>query len=109
MIAGDENDGCLGQGIVQPLELAEGKQDGGVGGPNRMKQIAGDHHRIRSGRDDTVYGGTERVGDISLALVDAAGGLPMVLPDSEMWISDMSQFHGWRILPPHRRGQRFWC
>jgi hypothetical protein len=33
------------------------------------------------------------VGDVGLALVDAGGGLPMVLPDAEMRIGDVGEFH----------------
>ena len=97
MIARDENDGCLGQGFAKPLKLPEGKQDGGVSGANRMEEVARDYDRIRSRSYDTIYGSTEGLGDIGLPLVDAASGLPMVLPDSEVRIGDMSQFHGWRM------------
>lgn len=108
MIARGENDRCLGQRFTKPLKLPEGKQDGGVGGPNRMEEIARDYDDIRSRSYDTIYGSTEGLGDIGLPLVDAASCLPMVLPDSQVRIGDMGQFHGWRILLPHGHGQRPW-
>jgi hypothetical protein len=39
------------------------------------------------------------VGDIGLALIDAGGGLPMVLPDAEMGIGDVGQFHSRNVSP----------
>ena len=48
-----------------------------------------------SGRacDHAVDGEPERLGDVRLALVDAGRRLPMILPDAEVWIGDVRDFH----------------
>ena len=35
----------------------------------------------------------EGLGDVGLALIDAGGGLPVVLPDAEVRVGDMGEFH----------------
>jgi hypothetical protein len=37
------------------------------------------------------------LGDVGFPLIDAARGLPVILPDSEMRIGDMGEFHGLRM------------
>jgi hypothetical protein len=73
-----------------------------------MEEVARDDDGIRGRSNDTVYGSAESLGDIGLPLVDAANSLPVILPDSEVRIGDMGQFHGWRIPLPHCHGQRPW-
>jgi hypothetical protein len=97
VIAGDQNDPRGRERFTEPLELPEGKDDGGVGGANRMEEIAGNDHDVRPRADHPVHGGTESLGDVSFPLVDAARSLPVILPDSEVGIGDVSQFHGWRM------------
>jgi hypothetical protein len=99
VIAGDEDNPRGRERFAEPLELPEGKDYGGVGGANRMKEIAGNDHNVRPRADHAVHGGTESLGDVSFPLVDAARSLPVILPDSEMRIGDVSQFHGLRMGP----------
>ena len=93
MIAGDQHDRGVRQRLAEPLELAEGEDDRGVGGADGVEQIAGDDDRVRARRDDAIDGQAEGVSDVGLALVDAGGGLPVVLPDAEMRIGDVGEFH----------------
>ena len=97
MIAGDEYDRGVRQSLAQPLELPEGKHDGVVGGPNGVKEISSDNYRVRPGGKDAVNGGAERAGDIGFPLIDPGRGLPVVLPDAEVGVCNMGQFHGWRM------------
>ena len=94
MVAGDENNRRVGEGLTQPLELPERKDDGVIGGAHGVKEVPSEDHSVRPAGDDAVDGGTKGLGDVCLPLVDATRGLPVVLPDSEMRIGDMSQFHG---------------
>jgi hypothetical protein len=97
VVAGDEDYRRGRESFAQPLELPERKDDGGVGRANRMKEITGDDYNVRPRGNHAVDGSTESVSDVGFPLVDAARGLPVILPDSEMWIGDMSQFYGWRM------------
>jgi hypothetical protein len=93
VVAGDEDDRSVGQRVAEALELAEGEDDGGVGRAHRMKEIAGQEHRVGPGRDHSVNRRTEGVRHIGLSLVDAGGGLPVVLPETEMRVGYVRQFH----------------
>ena len=97
MVAGDEDDGRGRESVAQSLELFEREDNGGVGRAHRVKEIAGENHNIWPRVNHPVNVSTESLGDVSFPLVDAARGLPVILPDSEMRIGDMSQFHGWRM------------
>lgn len=62
-----------------------------------MEEISGNYNSIGLSRYDRIYGRAESLGDISFTLVDAAGGLPVVLPDAEVRVCKVGQFHGWRM------------
>ena len=93
MVAGDKNHRSLGQRVAEPLELAEGEDDRRVGRPHRVEQVARHDDRIGMGLDDGVDAGAKGVSDIGLALIDAGGSLPMVLPNAEVRVGDVGQFH----------------
>ncbi len=97
MVSGDEHDRSVGKRLAKPLELPEGEHDGGVGGPDGMKEISGDDYRVRPGGYHAVNGGAEGAGDVGFPLIDAGRGLPVVLPDAEVGVCDVGQFHGWRM------------
>ena len=97
MIAGDEHDRRAGQRLAQPLELAEGEHDGGVGGTDRMEQIPGDDHEVRRRGDDAVHGEPKGEGHVGLALVDAGRGLAMVLPRPQVRVGQVSHFHSGNV------------
>jgi hypothetical protein len=99
VIPGDEDYRRGRESLAQPLELPEREDDGVVGGANGMKEIASDNHHVRPRGNHPVNGSTESFGDVGFPLVDAARSLPVVLPDSEVRIGDMSQFHGLRMGP----------
>ena len=50
--------------------------------------------------DHPIHRGAEGMGDVGLALVDAGGGLPVVLPNAEMAVGDVSQFHIRNVTSP---------
>jgi hypothetical protein len=58
-----------------------------------MKEIARDDDQLRPRLDHALDGQAERLGDIRLALVDAGGRLPVILPDAEVRIGDVRDFH----------------
>ena len=93
MIAGDEDDRRVGQRLAQPLELMEGEDDRRVGGANGVEEVPGDDDGVGARRDHAVDRGAKGVRDVGFPLVDAARGLPVVLPDAEMGIGDMGEFH----------------
>ena len=99
MVSRDEHDRCIGESLAEPLELPESEHDGVVGGPNGVKEISSDNYRVRPGGKDAVNGGAEGAGDIGFPLIDACRGLPVVLPDAQVGVCDVSQFHGWRMDP----------
>ena len=93
MVAGDQHDRRVGQRLAQPLELAEGEDDRGVGRADRVEEVAGHDDRVGPRRDDAVDRRAEGVGDVGLALIDAGGRLPVVLPDAEVRVGDVGEFH----------------
>ena len=99
MVAGDEDNGCVGKSLAEPLELPEREDDGVIGGPDGMKEIARNDNSVRSSGDDAVNGGAESLGNVGFPLIDACRGLPMVLPDAQVGVRDVGQFHGWRMGP----------
>ena len=97
VVAGDEHNWRAREGLAQALKLPEGKNDGVVRGPDAVKQVSRNNHDIGPGRYDAVNGSAEGARDIGFPLVDAVRSLPVVLPDTEMGVSDVGQFHGWRM------------
>ena len=97
MVTGDEDHGGVWESFAEPLELPEGKDDCGIVWSDGMKEIARDDDRVRSSGNDAVNGGSEGLGNVGFPLIDAGRGLPVVLPDAEVGVCDVSQFHGWRM------------
>jgi hypothetical protein len=64
-----------------------------------MKEIARDDNGVGSSGDDAVNGGAEGLGNVGFPLINACRGLPMVLPDAQVGVRDVGQFHGWRMGP----------
>jgi hypothetical protein len=62
-----------------------------------VEQVAGYDHRLGSRRDDPIDGRPEGTGDIGFPLIDTGRGLTMILPDAEMRIGDVGEFHRWRM------------
>ncbi len=94
MVAGDDDDRCAGaKRVPQPLELPECEDDRGIGRAHRVKQVTGDDDHVGTLCDDVVDHAAEGVGDVGFPLVDARGGLAVVLTDSEVGIRDMGEFH----------------
>ena len=93
MIAGDEHDRRAGQRLAEPLELPEREDDRGVGRADGVEEIAGHDDRVRARGDHAVDRQAEGVRDVGLALIDAGGGLPVVLPDAEVRVGDMGELH----------------
>jgi hypothetical protein len=62
-----------------------------------VKQIPRDNNDIWPRRYDTVQCKAKSVRDIGFTLIDACRGLPVVLPDAEMRVRNVGQFHGWRM------------
>jgi hypothetical protein len=87
----------MGKAVTEPLELAEGEDDCGVGGSDAVKEITGNDHHVGSGSDNPINGSPERLGDVGFPLVDAGGRLTVVLPDAQMGIGDVGELHGWRM------------
>jgi hypothetical protein len=58
-----------------------------------MEHIAGDYNDVGRQRDDLLYGASVRHRDVSLALVDACGSLPLILPKAEMYVSEVYEAH----------------
>ena len=98
MVAGDEHDGRVGQRLAQPLELLEGENDRGVGGADRVEQVADDDDGVGTRRDHPIYRLPKGVGDIRLALIDAGGGLTMILPKPQVGIGEVGQSHMLNVM-----------
>src|SRR5215217_3491658 len=105
MVARYQYDRCVRKRLAKTLELAEGEDDGGVGGSYRVKQISGDDYDVRRRGDDAVDGGAERLRHVGLSLVDAACRLPMVLPDAEVRVRNVCEFHRWRMKTARGKGK----
>jgi hypothetical protein len=107
VIAGDEHDRGSRQCFPQALELAESEYNGGVGWTNRMKQISRDHHSVGSSRNYPIDSSAKGLGYISLPLIDAASGLPVILPDTKVRIREVSEFHRWRMDDEPGKSKQF--
>jgi hypothetical protein len=108
MVAGDEDNRCLRQCLAQPLNLPERKDDGVVAGSDRMEEIASEDYHIWSSGNDAVNGGAEGLGKVGFPLIYPGRSLPMVLPDAQMGIRDMGQFHGWRMGAKAAKSKNLW-
>ena len=99
MVAGYDDDGRVREGFAQSLELPERKDDGGVAWPDGMEEIAREDDHVGSSGNDAVNSGAEGLGNVGFPLIDACRGLPMVLPDAQVGVRNVGQFHGWRMGP----------
>ena len=64
-----------------------------------MEEITGNHYGVRGRSNDVIDGESEGPRYIGFPLIDATRGLPMILPDAEMGIGDVGEFHGWSLWP----------
>ena len=71
-----------------------------------MEQIARNHDSVRRCRNHPVDSSPKSLSDICLTLIDAACRLPVVLPDAEVRISDVGEFHGWRMKNETGKGKQ---
>ncbi len=93
VISRDDHDRHTGQCLGEPLELAEREHDGKIAGPDRLEEIPRDDDRVGAGRNDPVHRGAKGVGDVGLALIDPCGCLAMVLPEAEVQVGKVGDFH----------------
>jgi hypothetical protein len=87
----------VGQRVSQPLKLPKGEHNCGIGWAHGMEQITGDDNGVWPGGNDAVNGGAKGLSQIGFPLIDACRGLPVVLPDAQVGVRDVGQFHGWRM------------
>ncbi|HYT62946.1 MAG TPA: hypothetical protein VEL50_03560, partial [Gemmatimonadales bacterium] len=88
-----DDDGSAWQASPQPLQLSETIEDGGVGWPDGVKQVASDHDQLGFLLQDVVNSPLENLGDIHLTLVRALGGLAIELPEAQVQVGEMSELH----------------
>jgi hypothetical protein len=62
-----------------------------------MEKIARDDDSVGTGGDYTVNGVAKGLGNVGFTLIDACRGLPMVLPDAQVGVCNVGQFHRWRM------------
>ena len=103
MVPGDEDNRRVWERLAEPLELPERKDNRVIGGPDGMKEIARNDNGVGSSGNDAVNGGAEGLGNVGFPLVDACRGLPMVLPDAQVGVRDVGQFHGGATPRMNRR------
>jgi hypothetical protein len=89
VVSRDNDNRHAGQRTLEATEFLHGMQDGGIGGPNSMKEVAGHYDRVGTNGYDAVDGPAERGGDVDFALIAAALGQTMVLPESEVRICEV--------------------
>ncbi len=93
MVARDQDDRGLGEGLAQAGQFPEGEENGRVAGPDRMEDVAGQENGIRPLGNDAIDRGPEGVGHVGFALVQAGGGLPVELAKSEVQIGEVGELH----------------
>jgi hypothetical protein len=94
VVPGDENYRGVGKGLSETLELPERKDNGVIAGPDGMEEIARHDDCVRSRGNDAVNSSSKGLSNIGLPLINACRGLPVVLPDAEVGVRDVGQFHG---------------
>ena len=62
-----------------------------------MEQVARNHDSVRCCRYYALDSSPKSLRDVRLTLINAACRLPVVLPDAKVRISDVGEFHGWRM------------
>ncbi len=105
VVSGDQNYRGFRECVPQTLKLPEREDDRGIGRSNRMKEIPRDHHDVRHRPDDAVNRGAKGLRHVGFSLIDAARSLPVVLPDTEVRIGDVCEFHGWRMKSAAGKGK----
>ena len=93
MVAGDQHDRRPGKGFAQTLELLEGEDDCRVGGADGVEKVARHDNGVGPVGNDTVDGEAKGPGDVSLALIDACRVLTVVLPNAQVGVGDVREFH----------------
>jgi hypothetical protein len=63
-----------------------------------VEHVAANQHQIGRNRDALVDGARERRRDISFALIDPGGGLPLVLAEPEVEVGKMDEAHAGKNL-----------
>jgi hypothetical protein len=58
-----------------------------------MKDVTRQHHYVRRRRDDPVDGASKRRGHVCFPLVDPLGCLAAILPEPEMEVGQVGEFH----------------
>ena len=106
MVARDEDYGNFGQCFTQSLKLPERKHDGVVRGAYGMEEIARYHDRIGSSGDYAIDCVPESLRNVGFPLIYAARSLPVVLPDAEMGVRNVGQFHAWRMNPSELKSKQ---
>jgi hypothetical protein len=71
--------------------MIEGVDDGRIAWPNRMKDVAGEHHNLGPDLDDPIDRTFEGPGDVRLPLVDPTGSEPLILPEAEVEVGEMKE------------------
>ena len=106
MVARDEDDPSVGQCFTKALKLSERKDDGVVRRAYGMKEITRDDDRVGSSGDHAVDGVPESLGNVGFPLIYPARSLPVVLPDAEVGVRNVGQFHGWRMNPSELKSKQ---
>ncbi len=101
VIAGDHHHGCVGQHLHEARELVKGVENRRIAGANGVKYVAGDEHQVGLQLDHLVDDAAQRQRDIRLTLVDAGGGLPLILSEAEVYVREVNQSHRVRIALIH--------
>jgi hypothetical protein len=98
VLACDHDNGGVGQSSPQSVQLAKTVQDGGIGGPYRVKQIARDDNQLGLLLEEIVHRPLEHFRDIHLALVRTLGGLAVELTEAEVQVGEVRELHCKRIV-----------
>jgi hypothetical protein len=69
VIAGDQDNRSVREGLAESLKLPEGEDDGVVAGTDGMKEIARDHYHIRSRSDHAVNCRAKGLGNVGFPLI----------------------------------------
>jgi hypothetical protein len=93
VIAGEEQDICIGERLRESRELNEPVEDRLICRANGVKDVAGDDHDVGCELDDSVDSRAKGRSDVCLPLIDSAGSEPLILPVTEMQVGEMNQAH----------------
>jgi hypothetical protein len=82
-----------GQFHSEPSQLVERVKNGGIGGPDRMKQISGQHYDIGFSVEQIIHCAPERLRYVGLTLIDTVRRETVVLAKTEVQIGQMRELH----------------